>query len=702
MVERYQRWVGPVLAVLSLLLGAFLYIWVGSSLAERLSLLAVPPAIAGLWPLFSLRPTMATLDKHADDLALEVAERWDEYLSNLVEGQRADLRFSRVDGSGPDGSLREADSFYRSLDPSGSDDMVGRLVILGAPGSGKTVLAGELVLQLLRAREDEPIAKRRRVPLALDVGSWDTRLSLRDWVVEHLRESYKLSRAIARGLVDRNHILLVLDGLDQLGVAGIGDVRRVRSSPKSVVAALKELNKLKNGRPLPMVVTCQRDYYRHLSSRGLVLREQTAVIIHGLEAKQVSEYLAQIFPGASILKFVEEHENGPLATVLATPWVLTLAVTACKASPMTEITTKRLCGYTDVSSLREDLIDQFIPAVTSLDPDERYELVRVRAWLVTLARYLGRQRTRGLSGSDLIPHKLWMIAGTRRTRLLHTLLSVPAGLVVAGFSGEFIGGLSGLVIVAITGVTGAGFGLYAGLKRDPHPSRVDFRDLLPRREKRRLPWHEARLTWRGGLRLALVVGLAILGGVLGTIDVLGVDPHGNKAIDTAAGITSGLASGLATAILAGLGRGVAHAVRPSDALRADVWFGLVLGMAAGLAAGLPGGLTGGLLTALRLNARITVPGSIALALALGIASGVALGSRAWLRYAVALCLLAPRGSVPWRLTGFMDWASDVGLLRLSGTAYQFRHEELKDWLSRDHGQRRAVSAELTADPCTGR
>jgi hypothetical protein len=37
--------------------------------------------------------------------------------------------------------------------------------------------------------------------------------------------------------------------------------------------------------------------------------------------------------------------------------------------------------------------------------------------------------------------------------------------------------------------------------------------------------------------------------------------------------------------------------------------------------------------------------------------------------------------LPFRTGSFLNWAYKAGLLRLSGSAYQFRHRELQQWLT---------------------
>jgi hypothetical protein len=76
-----------------------------------------------------------------------------------------------------------------------------------------------------------------------------------------------------------------------------------------------------------------------------------------------------------------------------------------------------------------------------------------------------------------------------------------------------------------------------------------------------------------------------------------------------------------------------------------------------------------------------VPGSALVAITISLLAGVGLGARAWLRYIIALAFLAPRNSIPWKFQRFLDWASLAGLLRVSGIAYQFRHDDLRKHLS---------------------
>ncbi len=83
-----------------------------------------------------------------------------------------------------------------------------RLVILGGPGSGKTILAVQLLLRLLEVRTAvEP------VPVLLTANGWDTTAHprLQDWLAFRLGQDYPALRAIDEAmpgeLVDSGMVL---------------------------------------------------------------------------------------------------------------------------------------------------------------------------------------------------------------------------------------------------------------------------------------------------------------------------------------------------------------------------------------------------------------------------------------------------------------------------------------------------------------
>lgn len=102
----------------------------------------------------------------------------------------------------------------------------GRLVILGAPGSGKSGAAILLLLDALRHRAGVGSAEERArvpVPVLFTLHGWDpTSEPFADWLAGRLVQDYELLRAreygpdVAARLIACGHLAVVLDGLDEI------------------------------------------------------------------------------------------------------------------------------------------------------------------------------------------------------------------------------------------------------------------------------------------------------------------------------------------------------------------------------------------------------------------------------------------------------------------------------------------------------
>ena len=119
----------------------------------------------------------------------------------------------RAAGGGAHGQLDTVLDYYESLDP-------GRFVILGKPGSGKTVLAVHLLVRILERRQAghlRPDGELWAVPVRFSLAAFDTTLTLDQWITGQLEQRITdLPEAVAREPVDRRRVLPVLDGLDEM------------------------------------------------------------------------------------------------------------------------------------------------------------------------------------------------------------------------------------------------------------------------------------------------------------------------------------------------------------------------------------------------------------------------------------------------------------------------------------------------------
>jgi hypothetical protein len=93
-------------------------------------------------------------------------------------------------------------------------DIAGRLLILGEPGVGKTTMLLKLAKELVNRAKNDPT---HPIPVLFSLSSWkQDNQSIKDWLVDQLKDKYGVRKDIGKGLVDNQQIIPLLDGLDEL------------------------------------------------------------------------------------------------------------------------------------------------------------------------------------------------------------------------------------------------------------------------------------------------------------------------------------------------------------------------------------------------------------------------------------------------------------------------------------------------------
>jgi hypothetical protein len=374
--------------------------------------------------------------------------------------------------------------------------------------------------------------------------------------------------------------------------------------------------------------------------------------------------------------------------------------------------------YPDAATIQYHLLDELIPTVVHsrppsrsgqdpLRPKRHYDPEQVRRWLTTLAQELRESKTRDW--------RWWQLVNTIPRLARGTSVGLPAGLLF-GFAGFLSGaGVPGLSYRLEGGLTfgllfGLASGLCYGLGAKTEPLRVETRfrgTLVPflRRLGLGLVMGIAvgfgvGLPYEWALAAGLTFGLAVAAPVW-----LGIPADASKvpspgvvlAQDRTAALAFGLVFGLPFGFAGGLVIGFTSGLA----------FGVVSGVLAILIGALMGGIAGGILGGRSYGqvGRYTfalvgaVVGGLVfeptdtsahpiLGLAYGVTYGLAIGclgvlSRAWGSYIVSrlwLRLRDPAGQPP-HLMQFLDDAYRLGLLRVVGPVYQFRHAILQDHLA---------------------
>jgi len=264
----------------------------------------------------------------------------------------------------------------------------GRLVVLGEPGAGKTMLLLRLVLDLM--------ARRRpggAVPVLVSLSSWDpARQSLHGWLTatlttDHswLREPFSqatgdLTRVQA--LLDRRLLLPILDGLDEMPGA-----------PRAL--ALTKINEvLRPGERI--VVSSRLDEFREAVhsplGSGRTLSGAAGIVLGALDPADIGRYLrqgegrrttARWDPVLAVL-----GTTAPIAHVLRTPLMTSFARTVYNPRPGEQTTSlpdpAELCDRGRLPTARHverQLFDAFLPAAYREHPDPgRRSAWRTAAW----------------------------------------------------------------------------------------------------------------------------------------------------------------------------------------------------------------------------------------------------------------------------------------------------------------------------------
>lgn len=698
-----------------------------------------------------MRPdtSRAALIRAADDLADAVDSRERDLLAQLRGGRnmivddlefRAELRLRLAAGDAI-GVLKDIGPYFRR-------QQTRRLVVLGEPGAGKTVAVVHLLLDQLKHRKSLADAVRadEPVPVRVNAAGWDGSRDFTSWLVHQLTIDYPLNPRVARALVEANKILPVLDGLDEMDppdaepVLARSAVERLNKSPwqdRAVVAACrstvyKAVRELRPDAGLQFATT-------------VTLQPLSAEDIY-LHLEQYRDELGRAEAEWAAITDQLDEADGVLATCLRTPWMLSLAATALKRGG--HETAVELAACRDPAQVGERLFASLIPAAVDAIPESdsaaTYTEEDVQRWLRVLARHLERRRSEHSGGAQIALDQIWHLAGPRRCRVLHVVIgglvfAASFALAVLLFNGGIV--TPALWVGLVAGIVAMlRFGLAAGPDigklRAKGIRRIGWRGSgVTRRFAWRVP---GRTRWRRGLRRGLLVGLLGLpfyilplfplvssssATVFSTALYVSVLISASFVLGLA--LVAGLVSGLGTTPEERLALGqdaqrVIHDDLVSGLMAAIVWIAvwLMLGPIFGLASsvvrayvyerrckflaqpGLPDEVRNSYgqlhcpykasLAAVLKQWQEWLPAGLVIGLIVGGVFAVVLAPLSAVatgRYGVGSLLFGLTGIFPRRPARFLEWARDSGLLRVTGIAYQCRHDSYQQWLAAGGGSR---------------
>ena len=192
------------------------------------------------------------------------------------------------------------------LDVYNQVEINGKLLILGNPGSGKTT---ELLKFATTLTEKAILNPVEPIPVLLDLSTW-TEDTMETWITARLKRLYNVDGVIAQALLWNEQLVLLLDGLNELGLT-----RQER--------AIVEINRFlaETGYPHCMVC-CRSEEYE--VGRERLSQLNGAIYLKPLSDGQIQRYLEGV--GRSPFWGNIEHHSA-LLTLARSPLLLTMMVT---------------------------------------------------------------------------------------------------------------------------------------------------------------------------------------------------------------------------------------------------------------------------------------------------------------------------------------------------------------------------------------
>ena len=222
-------------------------------------------------------------------------------------------------------------------------------------------------------------------------------------------------------------MLPVLDGLDEMD--------NNQAAPTRALATLKRINSYISGLELGAIWPVATEWER-ITSCSKSISRFSVIRIQPLDPKQVRNYIFARLTEESqdtlawrkVLRQIEHNPTTPLAEILSRPLWLGLAIIVFRLNP------QDMLKYADPAGLRARLLAGFVSATVHLLPRSnssdkpRYREKDVLNWLRELASFLNELQPGKYEAVEIVPDRLWPIAGFRRIRLLHALLASAMGL----------------------------------------------------------------------------------------------------------------------------------------------------------------------------------------------------------------------------------------------------------------------------------
>jgi hypothetical protein len=311
-----------------------------------------------------LRNRRALLDDVKSEAAGRLAQSLHAGMLNLLKEKQPEQVTRRWDSEVriPHMPPTPLGSDVRIVEVFDDEAVRGKLLILGAPGSGKTTSLLELSQELTRRAEADA---SEPMPVLVNLSSWRTDgQSLAGWLVDALKVKYGVRKDYGLAWLGDGALVPLLDGLDEV-------------APEHQESCVQAINHFQaDYRLRHIVVCCRLAEYENYKTK---LRLNGAIRLLPLVNDQIRDYLAHAESAALWHSISGDHETMALAR---SPLLLHLIAVAYEETSADDW--QRL---TSASERQMHLFDVYVRRVLSDDRTQRpYSKTQTVHWLAWLAR----------------------------------------------------------------------------------------------------------------------------------------------------------------------------------------------------------------------------------------------------------------------------------------------------------------------------
>lgn len=267
-----------------------------------------------------------------------------------------------------------------------------KLLILGEPGGGKTVLLLQLAEKLLgQAQHDKTMG----IPIIFNLSSWSSNYkTLDEWLENELRRNYKVASKVARRWLDDGMLTVLLDGLDEIFPTenfAPGSAKQSQLNELALIrrtACIDAINKYIGDHLNSSIVICSRTGDYNALQKKLDLN--FAIIITPLVKEQIVSYL----DGNDYQGVRELIENETSARQMSKqPFLLAMMKSAYKGISYSDSPYSGLkLPFKRLADREYHLLNAYVEKRLRLNPHKSYSSQTLQTYLEWIAQYMNKNK----------------------------------------------------------------------------------------------------------------------------------------------------------------------------------------------------------------------------------------------------------------------------------------------------------------------